>query len=159
MSHFDTLLGQFLSGNGGGEEIEYEEGTYKASQDITLTNASPLEISFSKTHEKPPTAYFFGWCDESDPSDGYILFQMTTDFYNMFGTVKNQTYGVSRYGYASGSSSSQGGSTLSKEEITAEADTNALNYWFHTDKIIISAGNTNKVIPANKKYSWKAVWL
>lgn len=148
-------------GGGGGSGLEYEEGTWTPTQDV-----SSYVISFAGTHSVAPYCFMIvdatGTYDSTTNSVYYLAYD---NFHQAFGVPQDiNNDGTYVYGYVyrrwkNSATSTTGGVFMLQTPYTDSAD--SLNtesrYWATETGIKANSANSQYFL-ANRTYKWIAVW-
>lgn len=166
MDIFSYLFGtKKASGGGGGStaDFEYETGTWTTDENIA--NAI---VSFSKTHEEPPT--FFVFADGEDTYDSNVdigvgcIYVSNYDFLGTGATPKSsvskslKAFILCKY---KSNATTYGNKTYEVLYPTSQSGSSAYDYaryWVNESYFKAYTGSDTKYWHTGRTYKWYAIW-
>ena len=152
----DGSIGTGTASGGGGSGLEYEEGTYTPTADVSRPT-----INFAKSHTKAPIfiALAESGGEISTATSNSMEAFFFIDTYQIIGggypgSTTQTKYGVARYEYIS---SSQNTSLTHSSDETGSTQSAYPRYWA-TNTGFTPNGSTTRYYRANHTYKWLAVW-
>lgn len=146
--YFYTSSGVKTAGtaSGGGGGLEYEEGTFAPSEDIT-----GVYISFTNTHtDRPLYVSIYDTGDFSVLSTNSLYYHIIDNFVGLTGSpLYSGIYGRHNVGYRNSNGA------VASSTVTY---TNETTYEFYLDPSQFRAGDGSKYFRAGRTYKWIAVW-